>query len=60
MFFLNLINKIVLVKLSYARETLILTPNMLKEKWNTKQMSIQKHLINNNNNNNEDIKPNIT
>ena len=60
MFFLNLINKIVLIKWSHARETLIFLPNTLKEKWNTKQMSIQKHLINNNNNNNEDIKPNIT
>ena len=39
-FFLNSINRIVLIKWSNAKETLILAPNASKEKWNTKQMSI--------------------
>ena len=34
--YLNSINKIVLIKWSNVRETLILTPNTSKEKWNTK------------------------
>ena len=44
-YYLNSINKIVIIKWSHVRETLILTPNTLKEKWNIKQMSILKHII---------------
>ena len=36
-FYLNSIKEIVLIKWSNARETLILTHNTLKEKWNTKK-----------------------
>ena len=34
-------NKIVHIKWSNARETLILTPNTSKEEWNTKQIKLE-------------------
>ena len=40
-FYLNSISKIVLIKWSNAREIHILTPNMLKEKWNETNVNLE-------------------